>query len=131
MLFAERQEEDDETDVSLITGALRSSSVANGEPAESPYGSSVVLRNQTMTVANTNSAGTHWNPSYTFLRTVYCLVFVITGILQKHKMVNLVLKNSKDEKNSKLKCFFHFLQHPFWRVGAGVVWSRSWERRLW
>uniref|UniRef100_A0A8C7XC75 2-(3-amino-3-carboxypropyl)histidine synthase subunit 2 n=1 Tax=Oryzias sinensis TaxID=183150 RepID=A0A8C7XC75_9TELE len=56
VLFAERQEEDDETDVSLITGALRSSSVANSEPAESPYGSSVVLRNQTMTVANNNSA---------------------------------------------------------------------------
>ncbi|XP_047424695.1 2-(3-amino-3-carboxypropyl)histidine synthase subunit 2 [Mugil cephalus] len=50
------EEEDDGTDVSLITGALRSHNLLNSEPVESAYGSSVVLRNQTMTVANTNSA---------------------------------------------------------------------------
>ncbi|RVE58982.1 hypothetical protein OJAV_G00199720 [Oryzias javanicus] len=54
--LAERQEDDDETDVSLISGALRSSNVLNGEPAESSFGSSMVLRNETLTVANTNSA---------------------------------------------------------------------------
>ncbi|CAJ1081867.1 2-(3-amino-3-carboxypropyl)histidine synthase subunit 2 [Xyrichtys novacula] len=50
------QLEDDETDVSLITGALRSHNLLMSEPAESLYGSSVVLRNQTLTVANTNPA---------------------------------------------------------------------------
>ncbi|KAM9337278.1 2-(3-amino-3-carboxypropyl)histidine synthase subunit 2 [Symphorus nematophorus] len=54
--LADQQEDDDETDVSLITGALRSHNLLISEPAESSCGSSVVLRNQTMTVANTNSA---------------------------------------------------------------------------
>lgn len=43
--------------MSLITGALRSRNLLLGAPEESPCGSSVVLRNQTMAVANTNSAG--------------------------------------------------------------------------
>lgn len=55
--LADPQEEDEETDVSLITGALRSNNLLLSEPAESSCGSSVVLRNQTLTVANTNSAG--------------------------------------------------------------------------
>ncbi|XP_068199999.1 2-(3-amino-3-carboxypropyl)histidine synthase subunit 2 [Antennarius striatus] len=46
----------DETDVSLITGALRSRNLLLGEPAESSCSSSVVLRNQTLTVANGNPA---------------------------------------------------------------------------
>ncbi|XP_054479008.1 2-(3-amino-3-carboxypropyl)histidine synthase subunit 2 [Anoplopoma fimbria] len=50
------QEEGDEPDVSLITGALRSHNLLSSEPAVSSFGSSVVLRNQTLTVANTNSA---------------------------------------------------------------------------
>ncbi|KAM4606775.1 2-(3-amino-3-carboxypropyl)histidine synthase subunit 2 [Polymixia lowei] len=50
--LAREQDEHDETDVSLITGALRSRHL----PANSAFGSSVVLRNQTLTVANTNSA---------------------------------------------------------------------------
>ncbi|KAM3593162.1 uncharacterized protein V6R79_006953 [Siganus canaliculatus] len=55
--LADQQEEDnDETDVSLITGALRSHNLLISEPAESSCGTSVVLRNQTLTVANTNSA---------------------------------------------------------------------------
>ncbi|XP_070842020.1 2-(3-amino-3-carboxypropyl)histidine synthase subunit 2 [Chaetodon trifascialis] len=54
--LADPQEEDEETDVSLITGALRSHNLLLSEPAESSCGSSVVLRNQTLTVANTNSA---------------------------------------------------------------------------
>ncbi|XP_029004493.1 2-(3-amino-3-carboxypropyl)histidine synthase subunit 2 [Betta splendens] len=49
------QQEEDETDVSLITGELRSHSLLKSEP-EASCGSSVVLRNQTMTVANTGSA---------------------------------------------------------------------------
>ncbi|XP_037550070.1 2-(3-amino-3-carboxypropyl)histidine synthase subunit 2 [Nematolebias whitei] len=49
------EQNDDETDVSLITGALRSQNL-NRDPAENSSGSSVVLRNQTLTVANTNSA---------------------------------------------------------------------------
>ncbi|XP_037829014.1 2-(3-amino-3-carboxypropyl)histidine synthase subunit 2 isoform X1 [Kryptolebias marmoratus] len=56
-LVADDEGEDDETDVSLITGALRSQNLSSG-PAEPSYGSSVVLRNQTLTVANTNTAGT-------------------------------------------------------------------------
>lgn len=55
--LADQQDESDETDVSLITGALRSRSLLNGEPAGTPDSSSVVLRNQTLTVANANSAG--------------------------------------------------------------------------
>ncbi|KAA8579309.1 hypothetical protein FQN60_007099 [Etheostoma spectabile] len=54
--LADQQEDGDETDVSLITGALRSSSLLSNEPAVSPWGSSLVPRNQTLTVANTNSA---------------------------------------------------------------------------
>ncbi|XP_041817148.1 2-(3-amino-3-carboxypropyl)histidine synthase subunit 2 [Chelmon rostratus] len=54
--LADRQEDGEETDVSLITGALRSHNLLLSEPAESSCGSSVVLRNQTLTVANTNSA---------------------------------------------------------------------------
>ncbi|TKS87930.1 2-(3-amino-3-carboxypropyl)histidine synthase subunit 2 [Collichthys lucidus] len=54
--LADQQEDGDETDVSLITGALRSQNLLISEPAESSCGSSVVLRNQTLTVANTNTA---------------------------------------------------------------------------
>ncbi|XP_013863297.1 2-(3-amino-3-carboxypropyl)histidine synthase subunit 2 [Austrofundulus limnaeus] len=54
-LSDQQEEEEDETDVSLITGALRSQNL-NRDPAEPSSGSSVVLRNQTLTVANTNSA---------------------------------------------------------------------------
>lgn len=53
----QEEQEDDDTDVSLITGALRSHNLLSSEPVDSAYGSAVVLRNQTMTVANTNSAG--------------------------------------------------------------------------
>lgn len=56
--MADQQEDSEETDVSLITGALRGHNLLISEPSESTCGSSVVLRNQTMTVANTaNSAG--------------------------------------------------------------------------
>lgn len=55
--LADEQEDGEETDVSLITGALRSRNLLLSEPTESSCSSSVVLRNQTMTVANTNSAG--------------------------------------------------------------------------
>lgn len=85
MLFAERQEDDDETDVSLITGALRSSNVLNGEPAESSYGSSVVLRNETLTVANTNSAGMCQSHSYGFLENIYCLVLCAQSNLKEFR----------------------------------------------
>ncbi|KAM4533522.1 2-(3-amino-3-carboxypropyl)histidine synthase subunit 2 isoform 1-T2 [Odontesthes bonariensis] len=54
--LADQQEDGDETDVSLITGALRSRNLLNSEPTESSFGSSVVLRNQTMTVANNSAA---------------------------------------------------------------------------
>ncbi|KAM4543679.1 2-(3-amino-3-carboxypropyl)histidine synthase subunit 2 [Fundulus diaphanus] len=54
--MADEQEDDDRTDVSLITGALRTHNLLNSEPVQSSFGSSVVLRNQTLTVANTNSA---------------------------------------------------------------------------
>lgn len=56
-LAAQQQQDGDETDVSLITGALRSHNLLESEPVDSSYGSSVILRNQTMTVANTNPAG--------------------------------------------------------------------------
>ncbi|KAM9333330.1 2-(3-amino-3-carboxypropyl)histidine synthase subunit 2 [Pholidichthys leucotaenia] len=54
--MSDEQEDGDQTDVSLITGALRSRNLLNSEPAKPSHGSSVVLRNQTLTVANTNSA---------------------------------------------------------------------------
>lgn len=52
------EQEAEETDVSLITGTLRSNVLLRDEPEESSCSSSVVLRNQMLTVANTNSAGT-------------------------------------------------------------------------
>ncbi|KAM9713170.1 2-(3-amino-3-carboxypropyl)histidine synthase subunit 2 [Menidia menidia] len=54
--LADEEEGGDETDVSLITGFLRSRNLLSSEPPESSSGSSVVLRNPTLTVANTNSA---------------------------------------------------------------------------
>ncbi|XP_010884128.2 2-(3-amino-3-carboxypropyl)histidine synthase subunit 2 [Esox lucius] len=48
----------DETDVSLITGALRITSLSSSEPVTSSCDSSLVLRNQTFTVANPNTAAT-------------------------------------------------------------------------
>ncbi|KAI4806813.1 hypothetical protein KUCAC02_017611 [Chaenocephalus aceratus] len=54
--LADQQEEGSETDMSLITGALRSQNLMSSEPEVSSFGSSVVLRNQMLTVANTNSA---------------------------------------------------------------------------
>ncbi|XP_060920850.1 2-(3-amino-3-carboxypropyl)histidine synthase subunit 2 isoform X2 [Labrus mixtus] len=51
--LAEQQEdEEEEPDVSLITLSLRSHNLLLSEPAERSCGSSVVLRNQTLTVAN-------------------------------------------------------------------------------
>lgn len=53
---------DDTTDVSLITGALRTSCLrSSSEPSDgSSLSSSVVVRNQTLTVANTNTAGNNF-----------------------------------------------------------------------
>ncbi|KAM3860486.1 2-(3-amino-3-carboxypropyl)histidine synthase subunit 2 [Diretmus argenteus] len=47
---------EDEPDVSLITGALRSRHLTHDGSVASAFGSSVVLRNQALTVANANSA---------------------------------------------------------------------------
>ena len=55
-------EDSDETDVSLITGAMRTMH----HPSYSSASSSVMLRNQTLTMANTTTAGT----SQTILSTV-------------------------------------------------------------
>lgn len=71
--MADQQEGDDETDVSLITGALRSRNLPSGEPADSSFGSSVVLRNQTTTVADANSAGTEQSETSSIL--IYCSFF--------------------------------------------------------
>ncbi|XP_061569405.1 2-(3-amino-3-carboxypropyl)histidine synthase subunit 2 [Cololabis saira] len=54
--LSDQLEDGDDTDVSLITGALRSQNLLLREPAQSSCGSSVVLRNQSLTVASTNSA---------------------------------------------------------------------------
>lgn len=48
--------EEETTDVSLITGALRSCSTNSSEMMHNSETSSLVLRNQTLTVANTNAA---------------------------------------------------------------------------
>ncbi|XP_041824486.1 2-(3-amino-3-carboxypropyl)histidine synthase subunit 2 isoform X2 [Melanotaenia boesemani] len=50
------QQDGDEADVSLITGSLRNQNLRSRDPVESSFGSSVVLRNQTLTVSNPNSA---------------------------------------------------------------------------
>lgn len=51
-------DEETVTDVSLITGALRATGLQSSEQAESEsQSSSLVPRNQTMTVANANTAG--------------------------------------------------------------------------
>lgn len=64
--MSDQQEDDDDdddgTDVSLITGALRSQNL-NRQPSGPSSGSSVVLRNQTLTVANTSSAGRTQSPA--------------------------------------------------------------------
>ncbi|XP_072544167.1 2-(3-amino-3-carboxypropyl)histidine synthase subunit 2 [Salminus brasiliensis] len=53
----ESTNEEDSTDVSLITGALRSSCLrSSSELASASSASSLVIRNQTLTVANTNTA---------------------------------------------------------------------------
>uniref|UniRef100_W5KIG8 2-(3-amino-3-carboxypropyl)histidine synthase subunit 2 n=1 Tax=Astyanax mexicanus TaxID=7994 RepID=W5KIG8_ASTMX len=53
----ESANEEDSTDVSLITGALRSSCLrSSSEPANASSASSLVIRNQTLTVANANPA---------------------------------------------------------------------------
>ncbi|XP_077410219.1 2-(3-amino-3-carboxypropyl)histidine synthase subunit 2 [Vanacampus margaritifer] len=53
--LADGEEEHEETDVSLITGALRSNKL-HRDHANSSCSSSLVVRNPTLTVANTNSA---------------------------------------------------------------------------
>ncbi|CAL8293459.1 unnamed protein product [Lota lota] len=58
--LANEQQAGEETDVSLITGALRKQGLWSDEdavPSEDP--SSLVLRNQTLTVAHTNSAASY------------------------------------------------------------------------
>ncbi|KAL7876251.1 hypothetical protein AOLI_G00112140 [Acnodon oligacanthus] len=50
----EAANEEDTTDVSLITGALRTSYLCPADGSSAP--SSLVIRNQTLTVANTNTA---------------------------------------------------------------------------
>ncbi|XP_029935636.1 2-(3-amino-3-carboxypropyl)histidine synthase subunit 2 [Myripristis murdjan] len=50
------REDGDETDVSLITGALRGTHLLPSGPAASSSGSSLISRNETLTVAKTNSA---------------------------------------------------------------------------
>lgn len=74
MPLADQQEECDETDVSLITGALRSQHLLNSEPAGSSSSSSLVLRNQTMTVANTNSAGMGQSDTSATHNTLFALL---------------------------------------------------------
>lgn len=108
---AEEEENGEETDVSLITGALRSRNLLLSAPEESPCSSSLVLRNQTMTVANTNSAG-RLDPTFKVMSTrghFWC------GTIQTE--LNFV------------PFFFPSPQHPSCRSEAGRVWSRSWERR--
>lgn len=83
--LADLQEDDDDTDVSLITGALRSNNLMSREPSESPYGSSVVLRNQTMTVA-TNPAGKRQSvrsdAAFKTLFIVHTHIYINSHILQ-------------------------------------------------
>ncbi|XP_056155619.1 2-(3-amino-3-carboxypropyl)histidine synthase subunit 2 [Lampris incognitus] len=55
-LASEEEEECDDTDMSLITGALRSRHLSPIGSAMPPTGSSVVLRNQALTLANTDPA---------------------------------------------------------------------------
>lgn len=60
MVFPEPNEsviEEESTDVSLITGALRVCSTTSSEIINDTESSSLVPRNQTLTVANTNTAG--------------------------------------------------------------------------
>lgn len=61
------------------------------EPAESSCGSSVVLRNQTLTVANTNSAGTRC--SNVLLQERHCLILsdINTSLLWNIKHTQYLL----------------------------------------
>lgn len=63
-------EDGDETDVSLITGALRMTRFSSSEPVSSSHDSSLVLRNQALTVANANTAGTIYRKNkHKYLKT--------------------------------------------------------------
>lgn len=61
MPLASEDEAGEETDMSLITGGLRQQGLARAQ-APSLEPSSLVLRNQALTVANTNTAGTGGKP---------------------------------------------------------------------
>lgn len=99
--MADQQEECDETDVSLITGALRSNHLFSSEPAESTSSSSLVLRNQMMTVANTNSAGTT-------VKHMFIVYFVNITVIEHCLVLHYIFL---------ALCF----QHLFWQVVAGMA----------
>lgn len=64
---------DDTTDVSLITGALRTSCLRSSSESTdgSSLPSSVVVRNQTLTLANTNIAGKELEKLQKYKRRIY------------------------------------------------------------
>ncbi|KAM6971122.1 2-(3-amino-3-carboxypropyl)histidine synthase subunit 2 isoform 1-T1 [Tautogolabrus adspersus] len=124
---AEQQEDDEETDVSLITGSLRSHNMLLSEPAAPSCGSSVVLRNQTLTVANANSAGT--------TRSKRELLIGHSLICSPCTSICFLLKASHTCNHCSIT-FINILnafssQRRSWQSGAGRVWSRSWARRRW
>lgn len=120
MVFPEPNQsntEEETTDVSLITGALRACSTSSSEIINgTSESSSLVPRNQTLTVANTNTAGIEseamlnsscGSNSATFLRK------------------SLIYANTEYDPD------LFVLQHHFWLAVVGRGWSPIWGRRQW
>jgi len=107
--------EEESTDISLITGALRACSTASSEKINGAVSSSLVPRNQTLTVANTNTAGIESDA----ILNCSCGSNLITFLI-KH------LTHANAEYNQDL----FVLQHHFWLAVVGRDWSPNWGRRL-
>lgn len=93
---------DDTTDVSLITGALRSSCLRSSseQTSGSSSTSSVAVRNQTLTVANTNTAGKELKSSCFIISTRWN-----TENLQKTIFFSLIVTDLHFMLSSQFKIY--------------------------
>lgn len=118
MVFPEPNEsaiEEECTDVSLITGALRACSTSSSsEIITFTESSSLVPRNQTLTVANTNTAGIESEAILNCSCGINSATFLIKRLI-----------HANAEYNQDL----FVLQHHFWLAVVGRDWSPNWGRR--
>ncbi|XP_026161514.1 2-(3-amino-3-carboxypropyl)histidine synthase subunit 2 isoform X2 [Mastacembelus armatus] len=117
-LTDQQDEEGNETEVSLITGALRSHSLLSTKPAESSCCSSVVLRNPTLTVANANVAGMRQSEESHCLH-LHCLSFcafmcLLQCFILDHKSLSNLQKNTHS-----------YYSNTFWLSHFSIFSSRT------